>query len=431
MKKEITMEIYGSGTTRRRSMRAFTLIELMIAVTLGMVIVYTATAGIRAASQSVTMSNRLALENSLLRAGYFAAMQDADWWLAWDDPDDSSNQRLRWFADYRPLKRGGPFVSFDARTFPRGGALGTDSERGWNPEYTWPANDARAWFNGNLVEQGQHSGHVFGHYELFSHNKTTPFLNKNMRAGVSPAGVVIGVPFNGSVTPQRTWYGNQLERLKNTMGYYGAVEYMPANAIYGTVGDPGGDNDFGTADDDDQRMSREWCDPNGNGGGVQWRFANDDGATAWARGIYRHSRDSTFPVVPASRHTSAGTNRWTNEQLVAAQFRSWATDRVVSAGRTDPGNHGIQDLTAKTVISRPMLEHGRPSHWPDLTLQSMRYLSNSRFVTLLRVGWMSPLTGQQTYLSLTTISTSLRGARQQRRLGGGWALPGEPTLDSQ
>lgn len=409
----------GSAATGRCARDAFTLIELLIAITLGLAIVYTAAAGFRAASQSVTTSNRLALENSLLRAGYFAATQDADWWLAWDDPDDSSNQRLRWFANYQPWKRGGPFTPFDTSSFPRSGTLGTDSERGWDPTYTWPANDARTWFNGNLVEQGKYTQHIFGHYELFSHNKTTPTLNKTFP---------IGVAFGGSATPLRTWYGNQLESLKNAMGYYGVVEYMPANAIYGTVGDPGGDNAFGTPDDDDQRMSREWCDPSGSGGGQQWRFANDDGDTAWARGIYRHTRDSTYPVVPASRNTTARTDRLSNEQLVAMQFRSWATDRVGAAGAIGPGTYGIQDLTAKTVISRPLLDY-RPSHWPDLTLQSMRYLSNSRFVTLLRVGWVSPLTGQQTYLSFTTISTSLRGARQQRRTTGGWAQPGEPNLD--
>lgn len=419
------MRTDGSGVM----VRAFTLLELMIAITLGMLIVYTAFAGFRAAAQSVSLSNRMALENGLLRAGYFAAVQDADWWLAWDDPEDSANQRLRWFADYRPWKRGGPFTPFDERTFARSGTQGQDNERGWDPQYTWPANDARAWFNGNLVEQGVHSGHVFGHYELFAHNKTMPTLTKTMTAGGSAGGAVIGVPFGGSVTPLRTWYGNQLESLKNTLGYYGAVEYMPANAIYATVGDPGGDNAFGTGDDDDQRMSREWVDPSGEGGGVQWRFANDDGGTAWGRGIYRHTRDSTYPVVPGSRHTTARTDSLSNEQLVAAQFRSWATDRVGAAGNTSPGNHGIADLTAKTVISRSLLENGRPAHWPELTLQSMRYLSNSRFVTLLRVGWMSPLTGQQTFLSFTTISTSLRGARQQRRPGGGWALPGDANLD--
>ena len=416
------MRHHGQGMNRRA---AFTLLELMIAMGLGMVLVYTAAAGFRGASQSVTLSNRLALENSLLRAGYFAAVQDADWWLAWDDPDDAGNQRLRTFINRTPWKRGGPFAAFDAAAFPRSGTRGNDDERGWDPGYTWPANDARAWFNGNLVEQGVHSGHVFGHYGLFAHNKSAPSLTKAMSAG----GVQVGVPFNGSVTPTRTWYGNQLESLKNALGYYGAVEYMPANAIYGTVGDPGGDNAFGTGDDDDQRMSREWCDPSGSGGGSQWRFANDDGGTAWARGIYRHTRDSTYPVVPASRHTLDRTDRFSDQDLVSAQFRSWATDRVDAAGDLGPGNHGLRDLTEKAVVSRPLLEQGRPEHWPDLTLQSMRYLSNSRFVTLLRVGWVSPLTGQQTWLSFTTVSTSLRGARQQRRPGGGWALPGEANLD--
>lgn len=420
------MSTGGSGfIARTRVLRGFTLIELMIAISLGMLLVYTATAGFRSASQSVTLSNRMALENSLLRAGYFAAVQDADWWLAWDDPDDSSNQRLRWFANYSPWKRGNPFTPFGASVFPRGGTLGQDTQRGWDPTYTWPANDSRSWFNGNLVEEGNVSGHVFGHYELFAHNKSAPNLTKVMSTG----GSQIGIAFNGSAVPTRTWYGNQLESLKNAMGYYGAAEYMPANAIYGTVGDPGGDNAFGTGDDDDQRMSREWCDPSGSGGGVQWRFANDDGGTAWARGIYRHTRDSTYPVIPASRHTIDRTDQFTNEALAAAQFRSWATDRVNDAGDIGPGNHGIRDLTEKAVVSRSLLEQGKPEHWPDLTLQSMRYLSNSRFVTLLRVGWMSPLTGQQTWLSFTTISTSLRGARQQRSPAGGWALPGSATLD--
>ena len=46
---------------------AFTLIEMMIAVALGSLVVYIATAGIRTAAQSVASANRLALENSILR----------------------------------------------------------------------------------------------------------------------------------------------------------------------------------------------------------------------------------------------------------------------------------------------------------------------------------------------------------------------------
>jgi prepilin-type N-terminal cleavage/methylation domain-containing protein len=43
----------------------FTLIELMISVTLGSLVIYTATAGFRVASQSMTAANRLGVENAI------------------------------------------------------------------------------------------------------------------------------------------------------------------------------------------------------------------------------------------------------------------------------------------------------------------------------------------------------------------------------
>jgi hypothetical protein len=242
--------------------------------------------------------------------------------------------------------------------------------------------------------------------------------------------VLVGVIFAGEAQPKRTWYSNQLESLKNALGYYGAIDYMPANAIYGSPGDPGADNKYGTADDWDQRMSKEWCDPSGNGGGVQWRFANSDGGTAWARGIYRHTRDSTYAIIPASRYNEVLSENWSRQNLVKEHFHSWATDRVGSAV-AENNSIGIANLTSKAMMDRPLVEI-RPETWPDMHVHSMRYISNSRFVAMFRIGWVSPLTGDSTSISLTTVSTSLRGARQQRRPakhGGGWALPGEPHLD--
>ena len=416
---------------------AFTLIEMMISIGLGMLIVTVAMSGVRMAGQSVSTANRLSLENSMLRAGYFAAMQDADWWLAWDDPDVPSDQRLRDFEPGAPWNRGLPFTEFTNQQFPGSGSTptNTDRDRGWDSTNAWQANDSRTWFSGNLVEEGKNSYHVFGHYELFSHVKISPSLTRQMTKPPFPKKnekfVTVGVAFGGNnIAPRNTWYNNQLESLKNALGYYGVVEYMPANAIYGTPGDPGGDNTFGNGDDSDQRMSQEWCDPSGNGGGVQWRFANNDGGTAWARGIYRHTRDSTFPIIPASRYNQAATSNWSRQQLVEAHCRSWATDRVFNAVDAN-SNIGIVDLTKKALIDRPLLE-SRPESWPDMQVQSMRYLSNSRFVAMFRIGWTNTLTGEATSISLTTISTSLRGARQQRKpqsAGGGWAKPNDLTLD--
>ncbi len=428
------LQLNGSATRH-----AFTLIELMIAIGLGMLIVVVAVSGVRMASQSVTTSNRLALENSMMRAGYFAAMQDADYWLAWDDPDSPTDQGLRDYEGAPPYGRGLPFSDFNQTIFPKRGTEGTDQERGWNPNYAWHANDSRTWFNGNLVEEGRNSGHVFGHYELFAHHKTSPNLIAQTclpplnKPNDTPAAKnkIVGVVFGGQATPKRTWYSNQIEGLKNSLGYYGVIDYMPANAIYGTPGDPGPDNAYGTGDDFDQRMSREWVDPSGSGATGAYRFANSDGGTSWARGIYRHTRDSTYPIIAKSKYTEADTSGWDTKQLIRDHCHSWATDRVGNATGQTSGN-GIQDLTKKALLDRPLVEV-RPESWPDMYVHSMRYISNSRFVAMFRIGWISPLTGEATSLSLTTVSTSLRGARQQRRPtknGGGWAKPGEANLDT-
>ncbi len=76
----------------------FTLIEVTIALGVGMFVVITAYAAIRSASQTIRAADRLALENRLLRAGFIYAMDEIDYWTMYDDPDapaGSTSQRLR------------------------------------------------------------------------------------------------------------------------------------------------------------------------------------------------------------------------------------------------------------------------------------------------------------------------------------------------
>ena len=67
--------------------RGFTLIELMIAVTLGLGIVMVATAGFRVAAQAVTKCNRMALENALVRTAVLQACNEVDFWTFVDNPE--------------------------------------------------------------------------------------------------------------------------------------------------------------------------------------------------------------------------------------------------------------------------------------------------------------------------------------------------------
>jgi hypothetical protein len=98
-----------------RTTNAFTLIELMISILLGTLILYTAFAGFRTASQAITIANSLSLENSLLRAGYFQVQNDLDFWTSLDDPNNTSNQKLRptggtWSVSASNTIPGNPFT---------------------------------------------------------------------------------------------------------------------------------------------------------------------------------------------------------------------------------------------------------------------------------------------------------------------------------
>ncbi len=396
--------------------RAFTLIELVIAIGIGTVIAYAAFATVRAAAQATTTANRLSLENGMIRAGYAAAVEECDFWRSYDDPDNAvGGQGLRAFDAGRG--RGLPFTPLRLTRFLPAPAQGTppdpETARGWDAAYQWPMADSRTWFHGNLVECVDTTQRVFGHHELFAHLDRTVSLNKLFRGGV---------PF-GAAEPRHTWWFNQLEGVKNALGYYGAVDYCPANALYGVLGDAGDDLLRGTADDDAQSLSREWCRPEGDGGGVQWRFANSDGGTRWPRGIYRPTRDSSYAVVPASPGTGARTDTWPVSQLVEQHSISWPTSRTSSV------TWGVPDLLNKTRIVQPLLTLA-PAYWPAAQVTTVRFLTYSRFAAVFSVGWTSPVTGEHVALNFSALGSSLRGARQQRHRDGGWSRPGDPTLDS-
>ena len=49
------------------------------------------------------------------------------------------------------------------------------------------------------------------------------------------------------------------------------------------------------------------------------------------------------------------------------------------------------------------------------------YIKSAKFANVARVRWTNPLTGAESELSFTAVGTTLRGARMQRKTGGGWA----------
>lgn len=58
----------------------------------------------------------------------------------------------------------------------------------------------------------------------------------------------------------------------------------------------------------------------------------------------------------------------------------------------------------------------KPNNWPTLHLISSRIMVYGAIVNLARVRWTNDVTGNTAELDFTGYSTTLQGARQQRRL---------------
>jgi len=356
---------------RRCSLRqAFSLIELMIAITLGMLLVYVTMAGFRVASQSITTANRLALENSLLRSAFHEALNEVDLWTAYDDPvsTQAADQALR-----RPQM---PFSEMPATSRIMAsnpsveGIPFTESEldTGWDYRYPWPASSSRTWWRANPAEWHNTLGRS-GNYTLFS------------GIGSSP----------------HPWLASQMDMLQTNLGYYALCDYLPPSMLYAYIGpDPrqGGNidmlKDFVTASN----------------------FRNGDGGTEFAQGRYRCTKDTSYLLVPLKPIAGAG-------QITTGNIRNKYTTGV--GANID----SINGFMSRGLSSRKQLDQ-KPQHWPEVTLQVARFLSHNRFVTLSKIGFTNTLTGQPLELSFTAIGTTLRGARQMRKpgapgSGAGWA----------
>ena len=433
---------------------AFTLIELMIAISLGLVLIYTAAAGFRVASQSITISNRLSLENELMRTGISLAHEHLDFWTNLDDPNDASRQTLRGSADVSgetwayPLVNGQPgggmvglpFTPF-TQSFPAGpgvpratgGALaisgapailqGTsapsdpswEQDIGFDPTYAWAAHDPRTWFRGNVCEKlrgtpppvdGPIPPLWFGRYGIFSNTETHPsyMAFANIVADPLTAPAPYSADYTASVGefPQHLWYGRQLRGLSRALGFYGTCDYLPSNVMYGCYGS----YTDGTATNQDG-MASLFLQVDGTFVGT--------GMLSTTLGIYGFSHANSFGVTNPYGRTDDALS------LVREDYRHYASDYNVMNQNTATSE---LSFFIKATLPLAKVMDLAPAQWPVVSVAVGHFLKSAHFVNMAKVRWVSPLTGQLAELSFTSVGTTLRGARMQRRhpdAGAGWA----------
>jgi prepilin-type N-terminal cleavage/methylation domain-containing protein len=377
-----------STTTRR----GFTLIELMISVTLGMIIVYVAVAGFRTASQSITITNRLAMETAILRAGCLAGNERLDFWYDFDDPEDEPTARRLY---YQPGKLGGlPFSPMDEVFELKPNKAEPEKQTGWDRQEPWKAADSRTWWHGNLAEKVG-SEMALGRYSIFSNS--------------SPGSVMVtgggGVGAYGAVTAPHQWYNRQMWGLQNALGFYGFTDYMPPNTLYAcyqeyqSVAVP---PFYGTNDDG---MPLLLFKPSS---GEHYMFYNGEGSGI-IPGLWRLTMGTSYGVVSP---TSANAN------FASAHRSKYRVGYWLDQGDT-------QRFMNETVNNKSLL--AGPSHWPIAEVATQHFIKCARYVNLCQVRLRNPITGYSSELAFTSFSTTLRGARLQRRHpsengGKGWAV---------
>lgn len=473
------------------SVAAFTLIEMMIAVGLGTMVVLVAVSGFRTAAQTITVANRLSLENSMLRSGYFEAQVQLDFWTNLDDPtkpdlerplkgDQSVGRKVNW--PYEASRRGLPFtpmrkLSTDA-IWARGGGTprvttptdlpdgskgnwimprpasansntSWDLDRGWDPTYYWAPHDPRTWCRANMAEKERDNDGIGndgrqnlpkminGRYAIFANTSTSsqtlaaytfrPDLNH-----IDPAQRqnTQDVTYTGYPSENiHSWYYNQLNGLVRAMGYAAFCEYVPANAIY-TWYSTSGDRTTGGID----RL-----------GVVPWYgFTNGDGDQRNSRGIYRNTYSTSYGYInPRSWHYDLTADPPASGTEIAATdsgnvirqryYQGYESDYGATEG---DGAKRLRWLLRHVNHPEPLLE-SQPSAWPEIDVSVGRIIKNAHHVAVAKVRRYSPISGELIELSWCGLGSTLRGARQQRNLTTGWAhwdnAPGatiDPHLDT-
>lgn len=444
--------------------RAFTLVEMMISVALGTLVVYVAFAGLRSAAQAITTAQKLAVENSILRAGMSMALHDNDFWTSHDDPMDCTKgkpaksgpgQFLRQTSSAGGRFQGLPFTPFISSTeYASSGARMTSTQldvgsdetpTGWDPN-AWGAHESRGWAWGNLAERVPIKRMVSrkpapdntvvrdmnGNIVYFPTNSYSTNDAKKGLAKRQVFGAYVSTASTRSTSPHR-WQQRQLDGLKRSLGSYGMFEYVPPNTPLMTYSDRNPVSLWS--------VSPEWCYI--NSGKDSYYLGTDDRSEGvnFAQDTMLATYGTVYaPANPFAVLTSASAKPTTRSlsEVRDISNRRYGTGISLNAEDNDGTITSIKNLMSQVEVNRPILDATcSPTYWPTLNVSTLRHRRTGASLCLHRITWTSPLTGAQTEFTFTAYGTTLRGARQQRlRDEPGWADPFPktgsplPNLDS-
>lgn len=418
--------------------QAMTLLELMIAMGLGLVILSAVYTGVQFTIASMTQAEQLSLENRLLAAGIYLALDETDTWAALDNsaaghtplrttPSKTIDPWSGGYAtdgtDWQQLAQ--PFTSL--ATAWAAGSAELDHDRSLSDPAWWLPHDPRTWYRGDgglyfYSDDHRLDESAFGNYGIFTNTATAGILVGSSHGGAGWDSAVDLLGATVAEMEEGAWLPNQHAGLKDALGWYGWFDYLPANALV----------DYYSTD-----SSRRACKP--------WELRNlpDGKNAATVVAMDRHGALVRQHYVAPGDATdiSAPVLRSGAERAVTPGWYLF-TSHIGISGPTSDMALGSDEARQAAVVNRYMgvgyqndsdfintfpvllgalnneetIVDPRPDNWPQTQVGVRRFKkwgSNTNYCTVRMV---DPVTGDQRELSFPAVGTTLRGARRSRSL---------------
>jgi hypothetical protein len=352
----------------------------MISMALGLIIAATAFSAFRIASKTFSTARNLSRENILLCEGYFAGMDEADFWYGFDDPQNPSGQEERqaYHQNGSPAVvgedggYGSPFVPMDL------------PDEYWN----WRVMDPKTWCRMGFLKSTSYGSNA----QLGSVNHPDPTA---------------------------AWLPSCEDALYHHLGLAGYTEYLSPHLPWGWHLGADRRNTFGTSmvasNSSRPSISRMFFDSvlpgESHSRGLQSANKNT------GRGAMMSQVGHTM-LAPRSGWTFA------SGAPSAANLTSQRGIRSYAGSHATAGTE-IKAL-ADRLLTTPPSTRVSSEGWPALSVGVLRDANNTyNWSTRVVVRVSNPVTGSQRQFVFTPLCTTLRGARQQRQ----WAHWGGSAMD--
>lgn len=352
----------------RPGTRGFTLIEVMLALALGLLVSYVAFAAFTAASRTLVRAKELALRNQLLAAGVAYGLNEIDYWGACNDPDNPASGLL-YLANptFTDKNHSRPFNRLNHPTLAAG-------VQRFIADYR--PDDLRWWYRYTLLcPPGQNAP-----VNLPDHT----INDGKARAQPRP-----------SDPPVNAYLHEAIEDIGFRLGHYAVLDYWPPGVPIGGA--------------DSSGLRSGWLGGGSSTNGTGGRMAgiNPDYET-WPVGPAFADRQGYHYVVahcqfPGNTTVTSGNNRLT--------FNTF--------GSNNPFYNSIPVLRLLPQASANPLEVSAPQGppgWPDLLVQVRRFNVRGQFFQQAAVLLRDTRSGETVHLRFSAPGSSLRGARISRGL---------------